>query len=55
VTPGDLVRVLLGGIICVWIVYQAFRHPKDDGAYRTWLYISLIGIPFTLICLYATW
>jgi len=54
-TPGDLVRVLLGASISFWIVWQAFRHPKDDEAYRTWLYISLIGIPFTLICLYYTW
>ncbi|MBV8836075.1 MAG: hypothetical protein JO000_06025 [Alphaproteobacteria bacterium] len=54
-TPGDLVRLLLGAIICVWIVWQAFLLPKDANAYRTWLYISLVGIPFTLICLYATW
>ena len=54
-TPGDLVRVLLGASICFWIVWQAFRLPKDVEAYRTWLYISLIGIPFMLICLYYTW
>lgn len=54
-TPGDLVRVLLGASICFWIVWQAFLLPKDAHAYRTWLYISTIGIPFTLICLYATW
>ena len=54
-TPADLVRVLLGASICFWIVFQAFRLPKDAEAYRTWLYISLVGIPFTLICLYYTW
>jgi hypothetical protein len=54
-TPGDLVRVLLGASISFWIVWQAFRLPKDAEAYRTWLYISLVGIPFTLICLYYTW
>ena len=54
-TPGDLVRVMLGAVICVWIVWQAFLLPKDAGAYRVWLYISLIGIPFALICLIATW
>jgi hypothetical protein len=54
-TPGDLVRVLLGAVVCVWIIWQAFRLPKDADAYRSWLYISLIGIPFALIILVATW
>ena len=54
-TPGDLVRVLLGASICLWIVWQAFRLPTDAEAYRSWLYISLVGIPFTLVCLYYTW
>ncbi|HMK78490.1 MAG TPA: hypothetical protein VK438_02525 [Xanthobacteraceae bacterium] len=54
-TPGDLARVLLGAVICVWIVWQAFRLPKDAEAYRIWLYISLVGVPFALITLIATW
>ena len=28
-TPGDLVRVALGFIVCVWILFHLFMLPKD--------------------------
>ena len=36
-TPGDLVRVALGFIVCVWILFHLFMLPKDVEGYRTWI------------------
>jgi hypothetical protein len=52
-TPGDLVRLALGLAVCIWVVVQLFRMPKDAHAYRTWLFFGLAAVPFALICLYA--
>jgi hypothetical protein len=54
-TPGDLVRLALGAVLCVWIAIHLFRPPKDPEASRTWIYFSLLAVPFVLICLIATW
>jgi hypothetical protein len=54
-TPGDLVRLFLGLAVCLWIGIQLFRWPTDAKSYRTWLYFGLVAVPFTLICLIATW
>ena len=54
-TPGDLVRLGLGAGFCLWVVFHMFQSPKDTEAYRTWLYFSLVGVPFALICLIAIW
>lgn len=54
-TPGDLVRIILGLVLCIWITVQLFRAPKDAAAYRTWLYFGLAAVPFVILCLVATW
>ena len=36
-TPADLVRVALGFIVCVWILFHLFILPKDAEGYRTWI------------------
>ena len=54
-TPGDLVRMVLGLAVCVWLVVQLFTAPKDARHYRTWLYLGLAAVPFALICLIAVW
>jgi hypothetical protein len=54
-TPGDLIRVWLGIGVCIWLVSQLFRGPNDAHGYRTWLYLGLAAVPFTLICLLAVW
>ena len=54
-TPGDLVRLALGFAVCVWVAIQLFRRPKDANGYRMWTYFGLIGVPFAVICLIATW
>jgi TRAP-type C4-dicarboxylate transport system permease small subunit len=54
-TPADLVRLILGLGVCAWLVYQLFQVPKDAGSARTWLYLGLVAVPFTLITLFAVW
>jgi hypothetical protein len=54
-TPGDLIRVILGAVACLWIVVHLFMLPKDPEAHRTWVYLGLVAVPFALICLIAVW
>jgi hypothetical protein len=54
-SPGDLVRLALGFAVCLWIVIQFFKAPKDAHAYRTWLYFGLAAVPFAAVCLLAIW
>jgi len=54
-TLGDLIRMALGAAVCIAIVIHAFKQPKDAAAYRTWLYVGLAAVPFSLIVAYAVW
>ncbi|HEY2528161.1 MAG TPA: hypothetical protein VGJ20_09475 [Xanthobacteraceae bacterium] len=54
-TPGDLVRLFLGLAVCIWLVIQLFYGPRDSAGWRTWFYLGLAAVPFTLICLVAVW
>ncbi len=55
-TPGDLIRLILGLVVCTWLAIQLFRGgPRDADGYRTWLYLGLVAVPFVLICLFAVW
>jgi hypothetical protein len=54
-TPGDIIRLLLGFVVCVWIVAQLFRLPKDEQGYRTWLYLGIVLVPLSLIFAIAIW
>jgi hypothetical protein len=54
-TPLDALRLLLGLAVCVWLVIQLFKGPRDAHGYRTWLYLGLFAVPFALICLGYLW
>jgi hypothetical protein len=54
-TPLDVVRLLLGVVVCIWLAVQLFKGPRDGHGYRTWLYLGLAAIPFAVICLLAVW
>jgi hypothetical protein len=54
-TPADLIRLILGLVLCVWLVAQLFQGPDDANGYRTWLYLGLAAVPFAFICLFAVW
>jgi hypothetical protein len=53
--PADLVRLVFGFAICAWLALQLFILPKDQGAYRTWLYLGLAAVPFVVICIVGVW
>jgi hypothetical protein len=52
---GDLIRVILGFVVCVWIVAHLFMLPKDPEGYRTWVYLGLALVPLALACVVAVW
>jgi len=54
-TPGDLIRMVLGFVVCLWIAFQFFLAPKDAHSHRTWLYIGAAALPFAVICAIAIW
>jgi hypothetical protein len=54
-TPADLIRLWLGIAVCIWLVWQLFQGPKDAHGYRTWLYLGLTALPFSVLCLFAVW
>ncbi len=54
-TPGDLVRLLLGVAVCLWIAVQLFRAPKDAHSRRTFLYFGIAAVPFAALCVYKIW
>jgi hypothetical protein len=54
-TPGDLVRMALGLVVCLWLLRHLFMLPKDAEGYRTWLYLGLAAVPFALILAFAVW
>lgn len=54
-TSGDLVRMVLGLAVCVWLVVQLVTAPKDAHHHRTWLYLGSVAVPFAAICLIAVW
>ena len=54
-TPADLVRLSLGIGVCAWLLYQLFQVPHDAGSSRTWFYLGLVAVPFTLILLFVAW
>ncbi len=54
-TPLDVVRLLLGLAVCVWLAIQLFKVPTDAAGYRTWMYLGICAIPFALVCLGYLW
>jgi hypothetical protein len=54
-TPLDVVRLLLGLAVCIWLGIQLFKGPRDKGAHRTWIYLGAVAVPFALVCLGYLW
>ncbi len=54
-SPSDLIRLILGVAVSIWILIQLFKPPRDVRGYRTWLYFGLAAVPFALLCIYVFW
>jgi hypothetical protein len=54
-TPNDLVRMILGLAAGIWILIHLFIPPKDVAAYRTWLYLGIVLLPFAVVCAIVIW
>ena len=54
-TPGDLIRVLLGLVVCIWLVVHLFVLPRDAGAYRTWFYMGCVLVPLSILLGVVIW
>lgn len=54
-TPGDLVRLVLGAAVCLWIVPHIFMLPKDAQAYKTWIFLSVPLLPLGFLLAFAIW
>lgn len=52
---GDLIRVVLGFVACLWMLAHLFMLPKDAEGYRTWVYLGLALAPLALACAIAVW
>ncbi len=54
-TPSDLIRLLLGVAVCLWLTIHLFIAPKDQGAYRTWFYLGIALLPLAVITTIVIW
>ena len=54
-TPSDLIRMVLGLAVGLWLAAQLFTAPKEPQAYRTWFYLGLVALPFAVVCVVALW
>jgi hypothetical protein len=54
-TPLDLVRLLLGVVVSIFLAAQLFFGPKDAHGYRTWFYLGLATVPIVLVLLVVIW
>jgi hypothetical protein len=52
---GDTIRLVLGIVVCIWIIAHLFMLPKDAEGYRTWLYLGVALAPLALACAVAVW
>jgi len=54
-TPSDVIRVILGFVVCTWLAVNLFLLPKDIGGYRTWLHLGAFLLPLSVLCAWAIW
>jgi hypothetical protein len=54
-TPGDLIRVVVGLVACLWMLFHVFKLPEDAEAYRIWTYLGLVVAPLALVCVIVFW
>src|SRR5262245_14683146 len=54
-TRGDLIRLVLGLAVALWIVVHLFTIPKTVAAYKRWVYLGLVMAPISLAAAVVIW
>jgi hypothetical protein len=54
-TPADLFRIMLGAVVCIFVVSQIFRYSRDPADMRKWVAIGLAAVPLALLCAVVVW
>ena len=54
-TPRDLIPVVLGCAVCMWLIVHLFVLPKDAAGYRIWFYRGFALIPHSILLSVVTW
>lgn len=54
-TPHDLLRVVLGAAVCIFVFVQIFRYSRDPADMRNWVPIGLAAVPLALLCAVVIW
>jgi hypothetical protein len=54
-TPTDLVRTVLGAVVCCFLFVQIFRYSRDPADMRKWVPIGLAAVPLTFLCAVIIW
>jgi hypothetical protein len=54
-TPSDLLRIILGAVVCCFVATQIFRYSRDPTDMRKWVAIGLAAVPLALLCAVVVW
>jgi hypothetical protein len=54
-SPGDMVRLVLGLGVGIFILVHLVRLPRAPEAYQTWAYLGLVAAPFALVVAAVLW
>jgi hypothetical protein len=54
-TPDDLLRIVLGVAVCVFLTVQIFRYSRDPADMRKWVVVGGAAVPLALLCGAIVW
>lgn len=54
-TPTDLLRMMLGAAVCIFLMVQIFRYSRDPADMRRWVQIGVAAVPLALLCAVVIW
>ncbi|MFB9269717.1 hypothetical protein ACFFWD_42500 [Bradyrhizobium erythrophlei] len=54
-TPDELLRVVLGAAVCIFVAVQIFRYSRDPVDMRRWVVIGIAAVPLALLCAVVIW
>jgi len=54
-TPADLLRIVLGAVVCGFVIIQIFRYSRNSEDMRKWVPIGVALLPLALLCAVVIW